>query len=382
MRQVYLDNGATSYPKPPQVAQAMLEYVTNVGGNVSRGGYARAYTAGEILYETRERLCAIFGFAHPRNVIFTANVTYALNFILKGCLNPGDHVLVSSLEHNAVMRPLVQLEEQGILFSRIPCRQDGAVDLDAAQALIRPNTRMAVMTHASNVSGMLLPVEEMGALCRQNDILFAVDTAQTAGAIPIDMAKMQIDGLAFTGHKGLMGPQGIGGFLATDRLAEQMRPLIAGGTGSYSHLESIPPLLPDRFEAGTPNLPGIYGLHAALEWVQQTGTEQIGAHEATLVKLFESGLQGCDAIRIVGPFAPAKKTGVVSVDFAGRDNAEIARRLEQEYGIMTRCGLHCAPFAHQTLGTYPQGTVRFSFGWYNTEEEARYAADAVLSICS
>ena len=376
MQKVYFDHAATSFPKPPEVVSAMVAYMERVGSNVGRGGYE---AAGTVL-AARERLCALLGGPDPRNVIFTLNVTEALNMILKGFLCPGDHVLVSAVEHNAVMRPLVQLSQTGVAFDRIPCDGEGALCLDALDGLVRPSTRAVVLTHASNVAGTIQPVAQVGAFCRAHGLRFIVDCAQTAGMEPVDMGPMGIDALAFTGHKGLLGPQGTGGFLVTDAFEKELDPLISGGTGSFSHLETVPALLPDRFEAGTLNLPGIYGLHAALGFLEETGIDVIRAWERALTARFLAAVAEDGRIRVAGPRTAEGRTAVVSLDFPGRDNAEIAFRLDSEYGVMTRCGLHCAPNAHRTLGTYPQGTVRFSFGYGNTEEEIDYASDAIGRI--
>lgn len=380
MQKVYFDHAATSFPKPPAVVSAMVAYMERIGSNVGRGGYASAYEAAGTVLAARERLCALLGGPDPRNVIFTLNVTEALNMILKGFLRPGDHVLVSAVEHNAVMRPVVQLAQTGVAFDRIPCDGEGALCLDALDGLVRPNTRAVVLTHASNVAGTIQPVARVGAFCRAHGLRFVVDCAQTAGTEPIDMASMGADALAFTGHKGLLGPQGTGGFLITDEFEKELTPLISGGTGSFSHLETVPGPLPDRFEAGTLNLPGIYGLHAALGFLEETGIGTIRAREQALTARFLAAAAGDDRIRVAGPRTAEGRTAVVSLDFPGRDNAEIAFRLDSEYGVMTRCGLHCAPNAHRTLGTYPQGTVRFSFGYWNTEEEIDYAADVIGRI--
>ncbi len=382
MKSVYMDHAATSFPKPQEVGKQMLHYVEQIGCNVNRGGYAGAYSAAATVLDTRERICSLFHFPEPRNVIFTSSVTASLNFILKGFLHPGDHVLTSSMEHNAVMRPLVQLKACGVSFDRIPCSSTGELNFDAILPLLRPNTKAIVMTHASNVCGTILLIARVGAFCKEHGLLFLVDCAQTGGAEPIDMQKMGIDALAFTGHKGLLGPQGIGGFLVTDALAARMIPLIVGGTGSFSHLETVPELLPDRFEAGTPNLPGIYGLNAALRYLEQTGIETIRQKETDLTARFLERVCGRSDIRIAGTGDAAKQTAAVSLDFPGRDNAEISFELDSRYGIMTRCGLHCAPNAHKTLGTFPQGTVRFSFGYTNTMEEIDYAADSIEAILS
>lgn len=380
MQKVYFDHAATSFPKPPEVVSAMVAYMERVGSNVGRGGYASAYEAAGTVLAARERLCALLGGPDPRNVIFTLNVTEALNMILKGFLRPGDHVLVSAVEHNAVMRPLVQLSQTGVAFDRIPCDGEGALCLGALDGLVRPSTRAVVLTHASNVAGTIQPVAQVGAFCRAHGLRFIVDCAQTAGMEPVDMGPMGIDALAFTGHKGLLGPQGTGGFLVTDAFEKELDPLISGGTGSFSHLETVPALLPDRFEAGTLNLPGIYGLHAALGFLEKTGIDVIRARERALTARFLAAVAEDGRIRVAGPRTAEGRTAVVSLDFPGRDNAEIAFRLDSEYGVMTRCGLHCAPNAHRTLGTYPQGTVRFSFGYGNTEEEVDYASDAIGRI--
>ncbi len=381
MDAIYLDNASTTFPKPKAVPEAMYHYMTRSGSNINRGCYDRAYAVEELVYETRQMLCSLFGGEDCRNVAFTKNVTESLNVILKGLLKPGDHVLVSSMEHNAVMRPLVQLEKQGISFSRIPCRRDGSLILEEMAPLVKKETRAVVMTHASNVCGTMMPYEQVGAFCRERGLLFIADTAQTAGVWPLDMERMKIDALAFTGHKGLLGPQGIGGFLLSEKLLPQMESLIAGGTGSISHTEVMPDFMPDRFEAGTMNLPGIVGLHAGLGWIRETGMEQIRSHELALTRQFLEGLKSMDPyekrLRVVGKKDTEGRTGVVSVQTVRRELAQTAYELDVQYGIMTRVGLHCAPSAHQTLGTFPTGTIRFSFGWWNTREEAALALQAL-----
>ena len=381
MDAIYLDNASTTFPKPKAVPEAMYHYMTRSGSNINRGCYDRAYAVEELVYETRQMLCSLFGGEDCRNVAFTKNVTESFNVILKGLLKPGDHVLVSSMEHNAVMRPLVQLEKQGISFSRIPCRRDGSLILEEMAPLVKKETRAVVMTHASNVCGTMMPYEQVGAFCRERGLLFIADTAQTAGVWPLDMEHMKIDALAFTGHKGLLGPQGIGGFLLSEKLLPQMESLIAGGTGSISHTEVMPDFMPDRFEAGTMNLPGIVGLHAGLGWIRETGMEQIRSHELALTRQFLEGLKSMDPyekrLRVVGKKDTEGRTGVVSVQTVRRELAQTAYELDVQYGIMTRVGLHCAPSAHQTLGTFPTGTIRFSFGWWNTREEAALALQAL-----
>ncbi|MBQ7786504.1 MAG: aminotransferase class V-fold PLP-dependent enzyme, partial [Clostridia bacterium] len=257
MEGIYLDHAATSFPKPIEVSQAVYRYMTENGCNISRGGYNRAYALEEIVLETRERLCTLFRGDDCRNVVFTRNVTEGLNLLIKGYLKTGDHVLVSSMEHNAVMRPLAQLKDLGISFTRIPCTDDGALILSEMEACLQKNTKAVIMTHASNACGTMMPLAEVGAFCKEHHLKFFVDSAQTAGVFPIDMKSMSISAVAFTGHKGLLGPQGIGGVVFQSGLEREIDPLIAGGTGSISHTEEIPQFMPDRFEAGTPNLPGI-----------------------------------------------------------------------------------------------------------------------------
>lgn len=384
MNKIYFDQASTSYPKAPGVAEDMARYITQVGVNINRGCYERAYSAEEVVFETRELLCRLFHFSKSKNVIFTGNVTASLNMILKGFLRPGDHVLVSSMEHNAVMRPLVQLLAKGVTFDRIPCRPDGSMVTEAAEDLITPNTKAIVTLHASNVCGTRMPLKDLGDICRRRHLFFIVDAAQTAGSVPIDMQSLHIDGLAFTGHKGLRGPQGTGGFLVTDELAAQMEPLISGGTGSISHTEEIPDFLPDRFEAGTPNLPGIFGLHAALLDLQKTSIEAISKKETALTAYFLERLLELDDkekyIKIIGKKDPERRNAVVSIQTPGMDMAEAAWLLDDSFGIMTRVGLHCAPNAHKTLLTYPAGTIRFSFGPENTRDEIDTAIRALTAI--
>lgn len=384
MEPIYLDNASTTFPKPPRVAQAVYDYMTRAGVNVNRGCYNSAYAVEGVVFETRQLLTQLFHGPDCRNVVFTKNVTESLNILLKGFLKPGDHVLVSSMEHNAVMRPLTQMEEQGVSFTRIPCDGMGQLCLEEIDRLLCPNTRAVVMTHASNVCGTVLPLEQVGAWCKEHGIPFLVDCAQTAGVLPIDMEKMHIDALAFTGHKGLMGPQGIGGFLVSEDMAAQITPLLSGGTGSASHSEQVPELMPDRFEPGTMNLPGIVGLHQGLLWLEETGLDKIRAHELELAQQFLTGLRPLEEdglLRIVGRPDTEGRTGVVSIQTTRIELAQAAFALDMDFGIMVRVGMHCAPSAHKTLGTYPLGTIRFSFGWWNTPEHVETALNALRQIC-
>ena len=383
MRSVYMDNASTTFPKPETVARAVTEYMTGSGANISRGSYRTAYETEEAVYETRVLLAELFGQRECGNVAFTKNVTESLNAALKGLLRPGDHVITSSMEHNAVMRPLRQMEKYGVSFTRCPCTSRGELETEKLEECLRPETRAVVMTHASNVCGTVMPFDEVGAFCRRHGLLFIADCAQTAGVLPLDMEAMGIDVLCFTGHKGLLGPQGTGGLILREGLAGEMEPLIAGGTGSVSHTEEIPAFMPDRMEAGTLNLPGIMGLRAGLLWLKQTGTGRILAHERELAEAFLDVarlLERDGLAQAVGLPGGDGRTGVVSLRILRGDPAEWARRLDEDFGIMTRVGLHCAPAAHRTLGTWPEGTVRFSFGWWNTPEETEYALKALEEI--
>ena len=380
MNYIYLDNASTTFPKEPNVASAMADYITNCGININRGSYSLAYDVEDIIYTTRQRLNTLFNGHDPSHVIFTQNVTMSLNMVIKGLLKAGDHVLVSSMEHNAVMRPLTQLLDKGITFDTIPCDSTGSIQMDSIEPLIRPNTVALIINHASNVCGTIQPLKSIGPICKAHNLQFIVDAAQTAGVIPIDVKACHIDALCFTGHKGLLGPQGIGGIILTKEMAQTLTPLIAGGTGSFSHLETMPTHMPDAFESGTLNLPGIIGLNEGLDYIESQGMENIHNHELVLTQSFLEGLQSIDRINIVGKQNIQDRTAVVSITIDGMDPANIAYELESTYHIMTRVGLHCAPRAHQTLGTYPEGTVRFSFGYANTHKDVESALSALHRI--
>lgn len=381
MERIYFDNASTSFPKAEGVAEAVYHYMKDCGCNINRGGYDEAYQAEEIVLRTRQQLTELFHGPDCRNVVFTRNITESLNVLLKGFLKAGDHVLVSAMEHNAVMRPLTQLTEQGVSFDRIPCGADGTLDVSAMNGLLRENTRAVVMLHASNVCGTLMPIETVGAFCHAHGLRFILDTAQTAGVFSIDMEAMHIDALSFTGHKGLLGPQGIGGFLLQPDMVPLLQPLIAGGTGSISHEEQMPSFMPDRFEAGTMNLPGIMGLHAALCWLERETIDAVRSHELELTERFLSGALDIPCLRVVGRRDISGRAGVVSVVPENADPALVADALGREYGIMVRVGLHCAPNAHKTLGTFPTGTIRFSFGRWNTPQQVDTALSALRELC-
>ena len=378
---IYLDQAATSRPKAPGVGAAMQHYIDEVCATVNRSTYEPATSAAMRVLETREQLCALFGFSDPTHVILTPGQTVSLNLAIKGPLHPGDHVLVSPLEHNGVMRPLTQLLEQGVSFDRIPMFADDELDLDAAKRMIRPNTRLMVLTHASNVSGTVLPIPAAAELCRKHGIFLVVDAAQTAGHLAIDLSAGGIDALCVPGHKGLRGPSGIGALLLSPTFAAALEPLVTGGTGSDSSSEVQPLYMPDRFESGTPNLPGVYGLHAALSELLNKNSAICAEREKALLRRFLEGLDGIGGIRVPGTLDLARRVGVVSIDCSAVcDNAEVADRLASDFNVLTRCGLHCAPNAHKTYNTFPQGTVRFSFHSSNSEAEIDAALDALQKI--
>ena len=380
MHTVYLDNAATSFPKPPAVGARMREYVDEVGATVSRGSYEAAQQAELVTLRLRQRLCALFGFADPSHVILTPGNTWGLNMLLLGALRPGDHALVSAMEHNAVMRPLTQLAKCGVSFNRIPCDAEGRLQTGRVQAMLRSNTRLVLLAHASNVSGTVQDAAAVGEICAARGIPFALDAAQTAGHIPLDFAALHLSALSVPAHKGLMGPQGIGALLLRPDFAKTLEPLVSGGTGRVSDSEDIPLYLPDRFEPGTPNLPGIYGWEAALAYLESVTVEAAAAHDRALSERFLIGLRDMPGVALIGPDTAEGRVGVFSLDFPGKDNAEITARLEEDFGILTRCGLHCAPSAHRTLGTFPRGTVRLSLGWFSTEEDIDRALQAIKAV--
>jgi len=380
MNKIYMDNGATSFPKAPTVSAAMCRYIEDIGTNVGRGAYENAFAAQRIIEDTRDRLATLFNYPNSRNVIFTKNITESMNILIKGLLKQNDHVIISPFEHNAVMRPLTSLEKEGVTYSKAGYDDDGQLIPNSIESLIQKNTKAIIMTHASNVTGTILNLESIGKIAKKHDLFFIIDAAQTAGLIDVDFHILQADAIAFTGHKGLLGPQGTGGFIISDELANEVPPFIEGGTGSKSDSEVQPLYLPDKYESGTPNTVGLFGLHAALTYLDGLGIQQLMAIEHQRTKSFIKGIEELDAIRIIGKKEIIDRTAVVSLDFSPRDNAEVAWLLEQEYGIATRVGMHCAPSAHKAMNTFPQGTVRFSFSSFTTEEEIQFALTAIKNI--
>ena len=380
MKTTYLDNAATSFPKPEGVSSAMKTYMDTVGATINRSVYGAAQDAGLVTLLLRESLKKFFHFPDPvTHVILTPGATAGLNMVIKGYLKPGDHCIVSSMEHNAVMRPLLQL--QGVEYDRIQANREGLINPADVENLIKPNTKLLIMAHGSNVCGAVQDAAAVGEICKKHGIAFALDVAQTAGHIDIDFEKWGLSALIAPGHKGLLGPSGIGVMLLRDDFAKELDPLIAGGTGSASDSEYLPDYLPDRFESGTPNLPGIYGLEASMRFLQQEGLEKLHTHEMALTRRFLEGVAKIPGAVVCGPQGLENRVGVISLDFPDQDNAEVAYRLEMDHGILTRCGLHCAPSAHKSLDTFPRGTVRFSLGFASTEADVDIALAAIKAVC-
>lgn len=378
---VYLDNAATSWPKPPEVVNAVADFLARVGGSPGRAGHRMAIQAGRIVYETRESLAELLGVPDPLRIVFTSNVTQAINTALVGLLRPGDRVVTTSVEHNAVMRPLRALERRGVRVSVVPCASDAALDLEAFAEAVRPGVRLVVTTHANNVTGTILPIGEMARVAHRAGALILVDAAQTAGVLPLDMAGLDLDLLAFTGHKGLQGPQGTGGLILGERLDPlALDPLVRGGTGSNSERDEQPEDLPDRFESGTLNGLGIAGLGAGVRSVLARGIRAIRDQEREQTQMLLEGLRAIPRIRVYGPADAARRTAVVSFTVEGRRPSEIGLRLDEEYGILCRVGLHCAPATHRTLGTFPEGTVRLAPGLATTATDVRTALEAVARV--
>jgi cysteine desulfurase family protein len=378
---IYLDNAATSYPKPPEVAEAMADHLAHRAGNPGRAGHALALAAQAALTETRRRVAALLGARDPSRIAFTLNATDALNTALWGLVGAGDRVVTTGVEHNAVIRPLAALAERGVRVDRVPCAPDGALDPDdLASALAAAPTRLVAMTHASNVCGTILPIEEAARLAHRHGALLLVDAAQTAGVLPIDVGAAEIDLLAFPGHKGLLGPTGTGGLYVAPGV--RLRPFRQGGTGTRSEDERMPEELPEALEAGTVNTTGIAGLGAALRVLEARGVAAVRAHEMALTARLLAGLAELPGVRVHGPRDARRQVAVVSVTVDGWEPADLGAALDSAFGVAVRPGLHCAPAAHRTLGTLPSGTVRFSPGFFTTQAELDAALDALRALAA
>lgn len=374
-----MDNAVTSFPKAPGVVEAVAHYLANIGASPWRGGHQLASQASRIVQEARERVARFFNAPKVHNVVFTLNLTEAINLALMGFLREGDHVVTTSVEHNAVMRPLRHLEKaRGIDLTVIPCHAEGYIDPQELRDAFRPKTALVVINHASNVLGNVQPLEEIGELVEEIPLL--VDAAQTGGIIPIDFQAYNISMLAFSGHKSFMGPPGVGGLIIREGLEQRLEPLIRGGTGSRSEEEEQPDFCPDRYESGTPNTAGLAGFNKAMEFVESTGIKVILRHELEQLSRLLDGLQQLDIVQIYGPRGLQNRVPLVSFAVKGIDSGILGQVLGQEFNIATRVGLHCSPASHITAGTYPAGTVRLSPGYFSTEEEVNRVLEAIASV--
>ncbi len=380
MKTIYFDNGATSYPKPECVKQAAMKYFDEITGNAGRSS-SSARGIDQLVFDLREHLAELFHFGYSDHVVFTKNITEAINTVLFGFLKEGDHVLISSFEHNAVLRPIVALENEGrIHFDVIPFDQYGKLDVEATKALIKPNTRLVVSLHASNITGQILDVKALGNLAKEHNIKFMLDVAQTAGFMDINMEELNVDCLAFTGHKSLLGPTGTGGFLISPKMARETKTLVYGGTGSLSESYEQPIIMPDHFESGTLNLMGLMGLEASLKWIGEYGYQRIQTHERALIEALEAGVSKIKGVITHNLVSCDNRTGVLALSFEEADPSWIAHTLNQEYGIITRVGLQCAPIAHKTLKTYPKGVLRISVSPFNTRDEINQLIVALKAV--
>ena len=381
MKIIYMDNSATSSPKPTSVKEAMIDFMDNSCANPGRSGHRLSADAVRIIYDARESLARLFNVDDPMRVIFTLNATDSLNLAIRGLLQPGDHIVTSAMEHNSVMRPLRELAQKGVELTVVKGDKYGRITSADVEKEILPNTKAVIVNHASNVTGVIQPLEEIGKLVRQKELLFIADCSQSAGAIAIDMKKSYLDILAFTGHKYLFGPQGTGGLVIGKRVnLDDLRPLRSGGTGSRSEDEIQPDFLPDKYESGTPNTVGLAGLNAGVKFILKKGIDKIRSHEMLLTKMLIHGLNEVEGVTVYCADTLENQAATISISIKNGDCGEIGFILDDEFDIMSRIGLHCSPAAHKTIGTYPSGTVRISMGYFNTEGDVQKTIAAVKDI--
>lgn len=377
---VYLDNSSTTFPKPKQVIDGMYNYMLNVGGNAGRGNYTNTLQSNRFLYEAREIVSDFFGFSSPSNVIFTNNVTTSLNMLIKGLIKQGDHVITSSMEHNSVLRPLINCKELlNINLDIIDADESGFINVSDFRSKITSATKLVVLTQASNVTGSIQNIAEVGKICKEKNVFFIVDSSQGAGVLELNINSVNANAIAFTGHKSLLGPQGIGGFIIDDKLNDSCKSILHGGTGSLSYSLDQPDFLPDKFECGTHNMPGIVGLSEGIKFINSTGLKTIYEHNHYLINYLLDGLKNIKDIIIYGDSTGKNITTCVSINMKSLDSSELGYSLENN-GIKTRCGLHCAPLAHKTIGSYPNGTVRLSVSYFNTKEEIDFTLKTLNKI--
>lgn len=374
---IYLDNAATTKQKPQCVIDAVVAAMNSMG-NSGRGAHNDSLDASRLIYDTREMISEMMNLGDPRQVAFTSNSTEALNTAIMGLFGPGDHIISTVMEHNSVLRPLYRLEEMGAEVSFVPCDERGCLKTELMNSYIKSNTKAVICTHASNLTGNANKLKEIGKFCKENQLLLIVDASQTAGVLPIDMQEMNIDVVCFTGHKGLYGPQGTGGLCV--RPGIHIRPLKSGGSGIHTYSKEHPKEMPTALEAGTLNGHGIAGLHASLLFLKETGIDAIHKREITLMRRFLDGIKDIPSVKVYGDFSTDHRAAVVSLNIGNYDSSEVSDELAYTYGIATRPGAHCAPLMHQSMGTVDQGMVRFSFSWFNTEEEVDFAIRAMHEL--
>lgn len=374
----YFDNAATSFPKPDIVYDSIMKVMKEYGANPGRSGHKLALRLGREIFETRELIAKLFNIKNPMNIIFTFNCTESLNLGIKGILERGDHVITTSMEHNSVLRPLKALEELGIETTVVEGDSMGRIDPRDIEKNIKDNTKLIVTTHVSNLTGTIMPIEEIGKIAKKNNVYYLVDAAQSAGVYNIDVKKMNIDILAFPGHKGLLGPQGTGGLYIGENI--NLKEMMQGGTGSISHLLEQPDVNPDRYESGTPNGPGIVGLGTGIKYIMEEGIDNIRRHEEELTKYFIEEVVKIKGVKVYGPLNVKEQGAVVPINIGDEDSSEISYILDEHYNIAVRPGLHCAPVAHKTIGTFEQGVVRFSFGPFNNFDEIELGIKAIKEI--
>ena len=384
MNKIYFDNAATTFPKPDSVIKAMFDYMSFEGGSANRGSSSTALQSSRAVYECRYEIAKFFNFPKSENVIFTSNITMSLNMLLLGIIKPDWHIITTSIEHNSVLRPLVKISKEvpNVELDIVNCNSEGLVSIEKIKEKIKKNTKLIILSHASNLVGTIQPIKEIGKLCRDNNIFFILDSAQTAGVIPIDMTEFNINALAFTGHKSLLGPQGIGGFIIDDKLNSICKNIFSGGTGSNSSLVDQPQDLPDKFEYGTLNTPGIIGLLEGIKFIEKEGLENIRLKEELLCKEAMTLLSEIPEIKIYGPMDAKKKTSTISFNIEGMDPEFVGFLLDSEFNISCRTGLHCTPLAHKTVGSYPMGSIRISLGYFNTLEEVYKFVEVIKELIS
>lgn len=378
---MYLDNAATSYPKPDCVYDGMLHYMKDIGASPGRGAYSNALESSRIVYNCRKALGEFFNFNKIENIIFTSNITASLNILLKSTIKDNWHIITSSMEHNSVLRPLSSIAKyKNIEVDIIQCSPSGLISIEEFKSNIKSNTKVVVMSHASNVIGSIQPLEQIGEICKEKGIYFIIDSAQTAGILPLSFNKLNCSALAFTGHKGLLGPQGTGGFIISDELNNESLPFIEGGTGSESENIFQPSFLPDKFESGTLNTPGIAGLYQSINFIKNIGVKYIMEKETHIFNSFLEKLLNLDFIKVYGYDNNTSYVPTISIEIKNMNNSMLSYILDNEFKIATRSGLHCAPLAHKTIGSFPSGTVRFSLGFFNTLEDIDYTINSLYTI--